>query len=115
MSEKKELNLLIGARIKLARERVRMTQERLAERIDVTPQFVSDVERGVVGVSVLTLKRICLALGISSDAILFDEEQEAVLAVPAERFGRLTAAQLASLIEIVNIYIDAVTPGDKGK
>ena len=48
MREKKEINVQIGEQIKLARENAKLTQEQFAERIDVSPQYVSDLERGVV-------------------------------------------------------------------
>ena len=48
-----------------------MTQEQLAERIDVSPQYISDLERVVVGTSLTTLKKVCTTLGVSSDRILF--------------------------------------------
>ena len=38
MREKKEINVQIGERIKLARENAKLTQEQFAERIDVSPQ-----------------------------------------------------------------------------
>ena len=71
MRVKKEINIQIGEQIKQARERAKLTQEQFAERIDVSPQYVSDLERGVVGVSIATLKRICTTLCVSSDKILF--------------------------------------------
>lgn len=43
MRIKKELNVQIGEQIKTAREAVKMTQEALAERIDVSPQYISDL------------------------------------------------------------------------
>ena len=46
MRAKKEINIQIGEQIKAARERAKMTQESLAERIEVSPQYVSDLERG---------------------------------------------------------------------
>ena len=49
MQEKKPLNVAIGRRIQQARERARLTQEELAERIDRSTQFVSTVERGLAG------------------------------------------------------------------
>ena len=51
MREKKQINIEIGEQIRAAREQARLTQEQLAEAIDVSVQFVSDLERGVVGVS----------------------------------------------------------------
>lgn len=52
MAEKKEENIQIGIRIKQVREAAGLTQERLAELLDVTAQYISGVERGAVGLSV---------------------------------------------------------------
>ena len=73
MREKKEINIQIGKQVKLAREKSRLTQEQLAEQLECTPQYLSDLERGVVGISVALLKRLCVVLGVSSDDILFAE------------------------------------------
>ena len=71
MRVKKEINIQIGEQIKTAREQAKLTQEQLAERVDVSPQYISDLERGVVGISIPTLKRVCITLGVSSDQIHF--------------------------------------------
>ena len=42
MREKKEINIQVGEQIKAAREQAKMTQEILAERIEVSPQYVSN-------------------------------------------------------------------------
>ena len=68
---KKESNIDMGKRIRIERERAGMTREVLAECIDVTPRFIADVERGRVGISVPTLKRMCEVLNISSDSLLW--------------------------------------------
>jgi transcriptional regulator with XRE-family HTH domain len=41
-----EIRALFGARLKQLREEKELTQEQLAEVIDVTPQHLSDIERG---------------------------------------------------------------------
>ena len=58
MREKKEINIQIGKQVKLAREKSRLTQEQLAEQLECTPQYLSDLERGVVGISVALVKRL---------------------------------------------------------
>ena len=70
---RKELNVDIGKRIKAVRIRIGMTREKLAELVDVTPRFIADVERGSVGISIATLKRICEVMNISSDSLLWDK------------------------------------------
>ena len=76
--EKKEINVLIGERIRLYRDKSGMSRQRLAELMGVTPRFVADVELGFVGVSLTSLKKICEILGISADRLLWKKEDSAV-------------------------------------
>lgn len=108
MRVKKQINIEIGEQVKLARERVKLTQEQFAERIEVSPQYVSDLERGVVGVSIPTLKRICIVLGVSSDQILFGLETENRATAIAEKCKSLSVRQYMLLSEIVDKYIEAI-------
>lgn len=39
--------------------------------MDITPRFVADIERGTVGVSVPTLRKMCEVLHVSSDSLLW--------------------------------------------
>ena len=64
----------IGAHVRTARMRAELTQEQLSESIGVTSQYLSDLERGLVGISISTLVRICLRLNVSSDFLLFGED-----------------------------------------
>ena len=73
-TEKKPLNVQIGARIKQAREQAHVTQERLAEQIEVSVQYISDLERGKVGASVSTVIKICQTLQVSCDYLLLGVE-----------------------------------------
>ncbi len=108
MQEKKELNVQIGRQVRQAREQARLTQEQLAERIDVSPQYVSDLERGVVGLSIQTLKRLCLALGVSSDQILFALSPENDLTALMEKCRGLSRGQFALLTEMIDCYLQAI-------
>lgn len=113
MRMKKEINVQIGEQIKSAREAVRMTQEALAERIDVSPQYISDLERGVVGVSVATLKRLCLALGVSSDRILFGAPSETEFSAISEQCRKLSVPHRRILREIVEKYLEALSASEQ--
>ena len=82
----------IGARIKAARERVHLTQEQLAEIIDISPTHMSVIERGVKTPKLDTFVRIASALGVSTDALLQDvvvPANESILAELSVRIGRL--------------------------
>ena len=108
MRVKKDINIEIGGRARQAREQANMTQERLAERLECSPQFISDMERGVVGISLSTLKKLCLTLGVSSDSILFGTESETVLNALTDRCRVLSKEQFTILTEIVEKYIEGV-------
>ena len=56
---------LLGKRIRLYRKLNRFTQEKLAEKAELTPSYVSDVERGRVNISVDAVERIAKAFGIN--------------------------------------------------
>ena len=45
----------IGKRIKIARIKADLTQERLAERIEISPTHLSNIETGTTRVSLSTL------------------------------------------------------------
>ena len=82
----------IGARIKAARERVHLTQEQLAEIIDISPTHMSVIDRGVKTPKLDTFVRIANALGVSTDALLQDvvvPANESILAELSVRIGRL--------------------------
>ena len=109
MREKKEINIQIGKQVKLAREQSRLTQEQLAEKLECTPQYLSDLERGVVGISVALLKKLCVVLGVSSDDILFAGEAKNTLESIEQKGKRLSHRQFQLLTEIVDRYMEAVS------
>lgn len=71
----------VGQRIRSARERMGMSQRRLAEQAGLSPQFVSDIERGRTPPSLKTLKLIAAALEISPTLLLEDSEVRPALEV----------------------------------
>jgi transcriptional regulator with XRE-family HTH domain len=56
----------MGRRIRLYRKLSRLTQEKLAEKAELAPSYISDVERGCVNISLDSLVRISKALGIKA-------------------------------------------------
>lgn len=108
MRVKKQINIEIGEQIKAAREAAKLTQEQFAERIEVSPQYVSDLERGVVGISLSTLKRACTVLGTSSDQILFGTQNENRAEHLAAKCQGLSNAQFSILCDIISKFAEAV-------
>ena len=99
----------IGRRIKTARENKRLTQEQLAEYVDLSPMHVSVIERGVKLPKLETLINIANVLDVSADVLLQDvvnnqvklcasEASELVSQLPREDQKRVLAA-LRSFVE----------------
>ena len=73
MSEElKTLDLVaMGRRIRSVRDARKLTREQLAEMIDLSPQFITDVEYGNKGLSISTLYQLSQALNVKADYLLF--------------------------------------------
>lgn len=61
----------IGKRIKAERKSKNLSQERLAEEINVTPHYIYEIERGLKTMSLETLINLSKALDVTTDYILF--------------------------------------------
>ena len=59
-----DYRIILGAAIRKRRDRLGMTQERLAEKADLHPNYTGRVERGEEHVSLHALRRIARALGV---------------------------------------------------
>ena len=62
----------LGLRIKEARHRKNITQERLAALTDLSPNFIGRIESNNSKVSLTSLVKICMALDTSMDYLLSD-------------------------------------------
>ncbi|SBV99889.1 DNA-binding helix-turn-helix protein [uncultured Eubacteriales bacterium] len=105
---KKELNIQIGENIKSLREQIGYTQERFSELINVSAQYISDVERGNVGISVATLKKIRDVTRVSSDSILVGKCEFNDIALILEQLKNLDEEYIAPLKIIINKYLEVI-------
>ena len=65
----------LGFRIKQCRKIKHLTQEKLAELIDVSPHYIYEIEKGLKCMSLPTLIDIALVLNISTDYLLFGTQE----------------------------------------
>ena len=64
---------MVGERIKNCRLNKNMTQDTLAEMIEVNPSFISNIERGKTKMSTETLVNIAKNLHTSTDYLIFGD------------------------------------------
>lgn len=60
----------IGKKIKEERLKRHLTQEQLAEMVDVTTAFIGHIERGERSLSLITLIKVSNCLGVTIDYLL---------------------------------------------
>lgn len=113
MADKKEINIVIGANIKKARERAGMTQEQLSECIGMGVKNLSAVERGSVGISLTSLKKVCSILHVSSDELIFGNQELNDISAMCSRLERLTPAQFGIVEDVLLKIMDAFTISDQ--
>lgn len=68
-------NIDVGKRIEDKRKRRGYTREKLSELADISVQFLADIERGRKSMTVATLRRIAVALDVTTDYIVNGTEQ----------------------------------------
>ena len=106
MKKHKELYIEIGERIKSSRENAGITQEKLADALGVSSQFVSDVERGVSGPSLYTIICICKQLHVSSDYLLMGIEDSSSLPEPLNHLNYLSSEEKKNIVDSIRLLND---------
>ena len=98
MTEKQQLDIMIGSNIKRERTKAGYTQEAFSELVGIGTKSLSAIERGTVGVSLSTLLKICNVRSISSNSLLYKNTHKNDVQAITERLEHLTPEQF----EIVN-------------
>lgn len=113
--DKKSLNIEIGNRIKSARENRGWTQEELAEKIDLSTQFISTIERGAAGASLGTIIGLCEVLNVSSEWLLCGKQAVPDSETIAAKISSLSSAQLTALDKVTDELLNLlkVTEGNE--
>jgi transcriptional regulator with XRE-family HTH domain/KaiC/GvpD/RAD55 family RecA-like ATPase len=68
--KRKEPFLDIGSKIKELRTKIGISQKELADKVDLTPSFISQLENNQISPSLSSFMQICNALGVTPGAIL---------------------------------------------
>lgn len=98
----------MGERIREYRERLNYTREEFAEKLDISPRFVTSIECGKKGMSIDTLIKICELLSVSADYIIWGKGER-----PENNIAALTAELSESEIEyaedLMRTFVKAVS------
>lgn len=98
----------VGLRIIERRKRLGLTQEALAEKADVTTQFVSYAESGKRAMRPENLLKMANALGVSADYLLTGEIIDKDMLLLSDKLRELSPSQFRIVERVIDDCIDLV-------
>ena len=100
----------MGQRLTARRKQLRLTQEEVAERSELTTQTISTAETGRKALRPENIIKLSEALDISVEYLLLGKVSDTDISILNEKVSKLTPDQYRHLEDIIDSYIAAVTP-----
>lgn len=91
----------IGMRIKACRKQKHLTQEKLAECLDVSSHYIYELERGVKTMSLYTLNDLSTCLEVSSDYLLYGKDNTDSNPIPEDALSVMKMS-LSRCLQLAN-------------
>lgn len=101
----------IGKRIRAKRKQKDLSQEELAEMVNISTVHMSHIETGYTKLSLPVLVDIACALGVRTDDLIFDKDtmgKDELLEEIALELESCTNAQLLALRQILSASKEAI-------
>ena len=124
--DKRQLNEDIGVRVRRRREVLGCTREQIAERANISVQFLFDIEKGKKSMTAMTIVNLAEALSVSIDFLLLgmeknDERQgledmkERQSTKWEQMFSLLVPEQRELAEEMLRLFVRGVSMSGKAK
>ena len=105
----------MGERIYKRRREKKLTQEQVAEKMNVSTQMISNLELGKKAIRPENLIKICAVLDISADYILTGDVFTSKFDVICQKLSLLEEHELKVIGDIIDICIEKNWPAQKLK
>ena len=99
--------ILFGVRLRRYREKAYLTQEKLAEKVDISLRFYQSLELGTARPSLKTLIALSRTLNVSIDYLLLGEAPNTEHNPILELYQQLSLHQKEDAYHILKLYSDA--------
>ena len=96
----------IGQRISERRKELHLTQEKLAEQMDVSIQMISNLELGKKAIRPENLVKVCKVLDISADYILTGIRSDHEIMELTEKITRLPEKRQKIIVALVDNLLE---------
>ena len=93
---------LTGSRLRKQRNLLNLTREQFAEKIDISPQFLAEIENGTKGMSAETLYKICCNCGISANFLLIGKEH---FSLESSNLEKLISGIPSKYLPLIDEYV----------
>ena len=115
--DKRRLNEEIGARVRRRREVLGYTREQIAERANISVQFLFDIEKGNKSMTAMTVVKLADALSVSTDDILrgMETDNDKYSVEIARIVSSLVPEQRKLAEEILRLFVRGVSISGKVK
>lgn len=100
--------IALGKNIAVARKARKLTQEQLAENIDVSTVFISQIETAVRKPSLETMYKLSQALGTSIDSLIDSNNNVALVNDIAKLLNEKTKGEINLILRIVHDVCDYI-------
>lgn len=98
----KQFLIDMGLRISKRRKELKLTQEQVAEKMEVSLQTISCIELGKKAIRPENLAKLCSALNTTSDYILMGIKSEKQLNETIKKLGQLPDNDIELIEKILN-------------
>lgn len=109
--------VMIGKRIREERLRSKLTQETLAEDVDLTTAYIGQVERGERNLTLDNLVKVANRLGVTVDYLLTDSltsTSDSTLLQLSQLLAKCTSAEKLLVLDIVKSVLNYLDRSDGG-
>ena len=124
--DKRRLNEDIGVRVRRRREVLGCTREQIAERANISVQFLFDIEKGKKSMTAMTIVNLAEALSVSVDFLLLgaeknderqgmEEKKERQSTKWEQMFSLLVPEQRELAEEMLRLFVRGVSISGKAK
>lgn len=105
---KNQLNVEISGRVRKCREALEYSRETLAEKADLANSFLGTIELGSGSFTAGSLIKLCRALHVSADYILFGTEEESDLSTIDAMLSGLSPDYIPYVERLLSAYIESI-------
>ena len=106
---------LLGNRIRQERLKLNLTQEQLAEKVDLSTSYIGQIERGERNISLDTLVVLCKSIGVTIDYLLQDSiniEEDIVYNQLYQLISNRSINEKVMALDVLKVMFSHIDKGD---